>query len=589
MSDFKKQIQEDIKEYQELYPYISNICKPEWAFNFWVLDKLYSEDVDVIEDKIVDYNDKGIDCYVWHEEKKELCLIQNKYYGNDTILPLDYITNDFLTRAVTALENGTYTRSQELQDIYTKYSSDPNFSVTLALYVTNNKCCTDGILNAIKNFNSTHPKQNATIYGLDDIEKLYYDDPNIDTANMSFILQTVNKGTTLNVNSQNVSGQSIDSLYMMVPVYNIYELLQEANRVSYPVFASNIREYLGPTGKVNKKIMETLKDSEDRNNFFYYNNGITIIVKDKKILDQCNNMRPVKVVNPQIVNGCQTASTINEVLSGWPVSTAESDFSNTFVMVKLLAIPDNTAKMEVLRKKIVTNNNSQNKIDQKNFEANNEEFRRIQVEFEDKGFLVCIKQSDKRKFTKVTYKTASKLLSRNFKYIDKFGLSSLSKPADFVIDLARFLQVVLAFSTNAHNAVQNKSELLVAGTSQNNTVTDFIRNNNVTINDLVSLWCLYLRAEQERKNSHDKKTPNSLYLVHCVGHYECNGDWSKISEVLSDKSAIDRLVKLYTGAFTVYLKSWNKANDNKGYNAMCKSPINYDMLDTARDLSLSII
>ena len=41
MSDFKKQIEEDIREYQENYKYISNIQKDEWAFNYWVLDKLF--------------------------------------------------------------------------------------------------------------------------------------------------------------------------------------------------------------------------------------------------------------------------------------------------------------------------------------------------------------------------------------------------------------------------------------------------------------------------------------------------------------------------------------------------------------------
>ena len=39
----------------------------------------------------------------------------------------------------------------------------------------------------------------------------------------------------------------------------------------------NIREYLGSNGGVNKKIVDTLRDPLERNNFFFYNNGITII------------------------------------------------------------------------------------------------------------------------------------------------------------------------------------------------------------------------------------------------------------------------------------------------------------------------
>ena len=74
MEKFRKQIEEDIAEYTEKYASISNISKPEWAFNFWVLDKLFSEDEQLIEEKIIDYDDKGIDCYVWHEDMRDLYL-----------------------------------------------------------------------------------------------------------------------------------------------------------------------------------------------------------------------------------------------------------------------------------------------------------------------------------------------------------------------------------------------------------------------------------------------------------------------------------------------------------------------------------
>ena len=41
MPSFKKQIDSDIKLYQERFRFIANIEKPEWAFNYWVLDKLF--------------------------------------------------------------------------------------------------------------------------------------------------------------------------------------------------------------------------------------------------------------------------------------------------------------------------------------------------------------------------------------------------------------------------------------------------------------------------------------------------------------------------------------------------------------------
>lgn len=71
MNSFRKQITEDIKDYQEAFPNIANIEKDEWAFNFWILDKLFSVDENLIEENIVDYDDKGIDCFVWHEDLKD--------------------------------------------------------------------------------------------------------------------------------------------------------------------------------------------------------------------------------------------------------------------------------------------------------------------------------------------------------------------------------------------------------------------------------------------------------------------------------------------------------------------------------------
>lgn len=96
MSNFKKQIEEDIKEYQTNNSYITNICKDEWAFNYWVLDKLFYEDEELIEEKIIDYHDLGIDAYEIYEDTKEIYLIQNKYYGTSTSISAEYVKNDFL-------------------------------------------------------------------------------------------------------------------------------------------------------------------------------------------------------------------------------------------------------------------------------------------------------------------------------------------------------------------------------------------------------------------------------------------------------------------------------------------------------------
>ena len=156
-SNFKKQIEEDIERYQENLYYIDNIKKDEWAFNYWVLDKLFYEEEELIESKIIDYNDMGIDAYEFYEDTKELFLIQNKYYSENTKLDTNYIKNDFLLRGITALERGTYNRSEELQGIFNKYKNDPKFTVYLELYITNDLESKE-IEECIKEFNKKNPK-----------------------------------------------------------------------------------------------------------------------------------------------------------------------------------------------------------------------------------------------------------------------------------------------------------------------------------------------------------------------------------------------------------------------------------------------
>lgn len=585
MAEFniRKQIEEDIEDYQTRLSHIKNISKPEWAFNFWILDKLFKIDEDVIESYIVDYNDKGIDCYVWHEESGDLYLIQNKYFSEDNrSLSNEYIQNDFLTRAIGALEKDSYSRDSDLQQIYNRNSSRDDFMIHYHLYVTNNVSKSDAIMNGIKKFNEYNCPHVAEIYGLDDIGNLYFGEPIKDKQTFKFTLTTINKGTVLSVDNINYDlGLNIDARYSLVPVYKLYEMCKKAKEKEYALYEANIREYLGTSGSVNKKIMETLRNPKDRVNFFFYNNGITIIADQISKVEKKGKISEFEIINPQIVNGCQTVSTIYETLNSLSVNSLEEEFKNTYVMVKVLSIPSKEdSSMAKLYHDIVTYNNSQNAINQKTFAASADEFKRIQSEFERKGFLLCIKQSDKHQF-KEKYKKSSSLRQKNADLLEKFGLTELDKPSDFMIDLEKLLQIITAFTKGAQDAIQKKSQMLKAGSVYNTTSINFIRN--ITISMLLDLYLLYLRAEREKKRSKDGKTPNPFYLIDCFSRYDCNQNPDKIGSNLDDKEKINKIITLYKISFKFYFAKWKKDNNNDDYNKMIKSPINYDTLSEAVD------
>jgi hypothetical protein len=62
----------------------------------------------------------------------------------------------------------------------------------------------------------------------------------------------------------------------------------------------------GGRGKVNKGMQSTLRDAPER--FGLYNNGITIVVSGYKYVGAS-----LELIEPYIVNGCQTSRTIWEV------------------------------------------------------------------------------------------------------------------------------------------------------------------------------------------------------------------------------------------------------------------------------------
>lgn len=583
MSDFRKQIEEDLVEYAEKYPNIPNINKLEWAFNFWVLDKLFSEDEQLIEEKIIDYNDKGIDCYVWHEDLKNLYLIQNKFFSEGSYLTKEYVMNDFLTRAIGALEKGTYTRSKDLQDIYNKYSSEEDFRIYFYLYVTNNSSKSQVIIDAIETFNLKYAtkKMEAKFFSLDDIQKTYFEEPKTNRKAFSFEIDTINKGTILKINNDAYKmTQALDAKYVLTPVLTIYHMVEAAKKEEYSLFDENIREYLGSSGGVNKRMKETLNNPADRKNFFFYNNGITMIVNDIGKETQSGNKRVFNVLDPQIVNGCQTVSTIYDALSSLPQSMIDKDFEDTYVMTKILKIPSNNDELNALYKNIVRYNNSQNAINEKTFTAISDVFKRVQTEFEAKGLLVSIKQSDKYKFAS-RYKTATPLINDNRIFMLKFGLADLNKVKDFVIDLEKLLQVIVAFICNPLDAVQNKSKLLKKDSVQNAQVVAFIKNPEITFNDLINLYLLYLRAEKEKKN--DGKVPNPFYLVYCFARYDCQGNVANISSLLASEDAVNAIIKKYKLTLAKYYKKWVATNPGKEYNDMIKSQVDLSILDEAKN------
>ncbi len=134
--------------------------------------------------------------------------------------------------------------------------------------------------------------------------------------------------------------------------FNILNFVQEKSQLR-----DNVRSYLGLT-KYNKNIKETLNN--DVSNFFYYNNGITIVcnqINAKEI--KTNKVYSIELKDIQIVNGGQTISTLFKIIEENDIDDLLYKLKNTYILVRVFNIANN----DELRLNIAQYTNSQNAID----------------------------------------------------------------------------------------------------------------------------------------------------------------------------------------------------------------------------------
>jgi len=174
----------------------------------------------------------------------------------------------------------------------------------------------------------------------------------------------VNKGSVINYRADELRG-----LVCTVSAQEIARLVNDDPSGS--VFDLNLRKFLGGRGAVNKDIMETCTSAESAREFWFLNNGITIV---------CDGFDPnldpddprVKLKNLQIVNGCQTATTL---------ATAQKE-GKLRPDVRVLTRIYETSKSGLVNKIVLTTNN-QNRISSRDLRANDI----VQVDME-RGFAI---------------------------------------------------------------------------------------------------------------------------------------------------------------------------------------------------------
>ena len=582
---FKEQIREDIKLLQSQWLYAeSNLAKDEYAFNYWILSRMYSMDEEIIPDCITEYNDKAIDCFVHYEESKELFIIQNKYYGEETRVSRKEVA-DFLVTPLSKLRANEYKKSERLQTIYNKAANDSEYKIHFHFYTANeNK--SDDIESLIKDFNSeAHSEEcfiNAEYFDLPAIYEQYYGKNYHENISFDYPLGTINKGTFASLKEEYGIEQMYEAYYIVTPVCEIYRMIQKAEEKGYSIFEKNIREYLGKGSKVNTGIVKTLQSETERKNFMYYNNGVTVICEKigTSYIDQGGGVRRIPLHNPQIVNGCQTVSSIKEVLQNH-VGDIRKDFKDVYIMVKALVISEiDKPENKKFSEKVVKFTNSQNAISEKAFTSNMDQFYKLQDEFRKRGFLLIVKPSDTNKFKSLSKIERADIVASANEKVEYLGYK-ISTYTDAQVSLEKLLQVFIALMETGYIAFTKKN-LVLAQESEwfkkySSNIQDYI-----TIDNMIRLYYFYRRAEKEKNdpnNDGDKRMPIPYYLIGFLGTLINAKENNNINESLNSvfanaeiwEKSYDYLVKICKQ----YRKNYEKDHKTDGgdYNNMIKRPI----------------
>ena len=170
-----------------------------------------------------------------------------------------------------------------------------------------------------------------------------------------------------------------------MPVSEVANLLRNHGE---RLLERNIRRYLGLQGnRVNEGIRNTLTGSTPEN-FYFFNNGLTLVCNDFSYNALQNSDYQVKVENLQIVNGGQTCMTIFKTLGAMDSSRIPKDAS---VLVRLYKLPKDNQDIIF---QITYATNSQNPVDLKDLKANNQKQRLLEESITALGYGYRRKRTD---------------------------------------------------------------------------------------------------------------------------------------------------------------------------------------------------
>ena len=132
----------------------------------------------------------------------------------------------------------------------------------------------------------------------------------------------------------------------------------------------------------------------------------------------------------------------------------------------------------------------------------------------------------------------------------------------------------MAFGKNGYEAFTKKSQLLKIESEAYKYVINYIKDGDLTHGDLINLYLLFLKAEKEKKQSEDRRTPIPYYVLGFLGKElsDLKGEKlrSKFKFIFESKENFEVLYDFYKKVS----KKYRRYHKDVDYNQMIKMQIN---------------
>lgn len=222
------------------------------------------------------------------------------------------------------------------------------------------------------------------------------------------------------------------------------------------IFYDNVRMYKKRGSRINVSIKETAK-SEERNKFFYYNNGITITCKS---FEYSKILQPViKLEEMQVVNGSQTLHAL------FDIAKENIDYLNDIeILCRIYEL-----KNSLYSSHIAEYTNSQNQVTTRDVRSIDFIQQKLDTEFQSMGYFYERKKNQYE-----------------------------NEPKNKRIDAEKAGQALMAFYNGMPNEAKNNKRLIFDNKYEN------VFNTNINAEKVLLAYSLYEEIEN-RKNKTKKE------------------------------------------------------------------------------------